>query len=198
MNFVRHWVNWEEYLREEHPDRAADVSQASSRCLERDLRPVHARVRRQGSRHRARRDRRSRPRNRQGRVRHFPPMSGATPRRETSVAGRWRARCNFSSCWSAPSARDGGTAPNAANKFIPAPPLMPPPAKVWNELLIPPGVSAGVFRDELLAAALSQRRARQAGDVFHPRLQPGVDQSRRHELDRNAFATKAKSSATLV
>ena len=31
----------------------------------------------------------------------------------------------------------GGTAPNAANKFIPAPPLMPPPAKVWNELLIP-------------------------------------------------------------
>jgi len=31
----------------------------------------------------------------------------------------------------------GGTAPNAANKYIPAPPLMPPPAKVWNELLIP-------------------------------------------------------------
>src|SRR5262249_59947555 len=31
----------------------------------------------------------------------------------------------------------GGTAPNAANKYIPAPPLMPPPAKVWNEILLP-------------------------------------------------------------
>ena len=31
----------------------------------------------------------------------------------------------------------GGTAPNATNKFIPAPPLMPPPAKVWNEMLLP-------------------------------------------------------------
>ncbi|MGH7767781.1 MAG: molybdopterin dinucleotide binding domain-containing protein, partial [Candidatus Binatia bacterium] len=31
----------------------------------------------------------------------------------------------------------GGTAPNAFNKFTPAPPLMPPPAKVWNEMLLP-------------------------------------------------------------
>jgi anaerobic selenocysteine-containing dehydrogenase len=31
----------------------------------------------------------------------------------------------------------GGTAPNAANKYIPAPPHMPPPSKIWNELLIP-------------------------------------------------------------
>ncbi len=32
---------------------------------------------------------------------------------------------------------EGGTAPNASNKFTPAPPLMPPPANVWNELLMP-------------------------------------------------------------
>jgi anaerobic selenocysteine-containing dehydrogenase len=31
----------------------------------------------------------------------------------------------------------GGTAPNAFNKFVPLPPLMPPPPKVWNELLLP-------------------------------------------------------------
>ena len=31
----------------------------------------------------------------------------------------------------------GGTAPNSANKFVPAPPMMPPPAKVWNELMWP-------------------------------------------------------------
>src|SRR5919201_1140066 len=31
----------------------------------------------------------------------------------------------------------GGTAPSAWNKAIPAPPLMPPPGKVWSELLMP-------------------------------------------------------------
>ncbi len=81
----------------------------------------------------------------------------------------------------------GGTAPNAANKFIPAPPLMPPPAKVWNELLIPPEYPLAFFEMSFLLPHFHQRRARQAGDVFHPGLQPGVDQSRRHELDRNAF-----------
>ena len=34
-------------------------------------------------------------------------------------------------------ATPGGTAPNAWNKAIPAPPMMPPPAKVWSELLMP-------------------------------------------------------------
>ena len=80
----------------------------------------------------------------------------------------------------------GGTAPNAANKFIPAPPLMPPPSKVWNELLIPKEFPLAFFEMSFLAAALHQRRARQIGDVFYPGLQPGVDQSRRHELDRDA------------
>ena len=32
----------------------------------------------------------------------------------------------------------GGTAPNAWNKFVPAPFLKPPPSQVWNELLFPP------------------------------------------------------------
>jgi len=31
----------------------------------------------------------------------------------------------------------GGTAPSAWNKAVPAPPMMPPPAKVWSELLLP-------------------------------------------------------------
>src|SRR5207249_4325322 len=30
----------------------------------------------------------------------------------------------------------GGTAPNAWNKAVPAPPMMPPPAKIWSELLM--------------------------------------------------------------
>ena len=44
----------------------------------------------------------------------------------------------------------GGTAPNAANKYIPAPPLMPPPAKVWNELLIPPEYPLAFFEMSFL------------------------------------------------
>jgi anaerobic selenocysteine-containing dehydrogenase len=31
----------------------------------------------------------------------------------------------------------GGTAPSAWNKAIPAPPMMPPPGKIWSELLMP-------------------------------------------------------------
>jgi anaerobic selenocysteine-containing dehydrogenase len=34
-------------------------------------------------------------------------------------------------------ATPGGTAPSAWNKTIPAPPMMPPPGKVWSELLMP-------------------------------------------------------------
>ena len=34
-------------------------------------------------------------------------------------------------------ATPGGTAPSAWNKAVPAPPMMPPPAKVWSELLLP-------------------------------------------------------------
>jgi anaerobic selenocysteine-containing dehydrogenase len=33
---------------------------------------------------------------------------------------------------------EGGTLPNAWNKFVPVPPLKPPPQKVWSELLWPP------------------------------------------------------------
>jgi anaerobic selenocysteine-containing dehydrogenase len=34
-------------------------------------------------------------------------------------------------------AEPGGTAPSAFNKSVPAPPMMPPPGKVWSELLMP-------------------------------------------------------------
>src|SRR2546422_4397929 len=34
-------------------------------------------------------------------------------------------------------ATPGGTAPSAWHKAVPEPPLMPPPARVWSELLMP-------------------------------------------------------------
>ena len=50
--FVRQWVNWEEYLREEHPPtKPLDVPNFRRRS-ERDLRPIHPGIRRQRSGHR--------------------------------------------------------------------------------------------------------------------------------------------------
>ena len=36
--FVRRWVNWEEFLREEHPERAADLRRPSWKCCGRSMR----------------------------------------------------------------------------------------------------------------------------------------------------------------
>jgi anaerobic selenocysteine-containing dehydrogenase len=44
----------------------------------------------------------------------------------------------------------GGTAPSAWNKAIPAPPMMPPPAKVWSELLMPPEYPLAFFEMSFL------------------------------------------------
>src|SRR5262245_11079394 len=47
-------------------------------------------------------------------------------------------------------------------------------------------IPAGVFRDEFSLASFPERGQGQAGDVLYPGLQPGLDQPRRDELDRNA------------
>src|SRR5206468_1014922 len=77
--FVRRWVNWEEYVRAERPDLPV-----SFEAFEGALGELYAR--------------------------YTPEFA----ENET-----------------------GGTAPSAWNKEVPAPPLMPPPAKVWSELLMP-------------------------------------------------------------
>jgi anaerobic selenocysteine-containing dehydrogenase len=45
---------------------------------------------------------------------------------------------------------EGGTAPNAWNKAVPAPPMMPPPGKVWSELLMPPEYPLAFFEMSFL------------------------------------------------
>lgn len=57
----------------------------------------------------------------------------------TGNLGGWQvARClEFLSVLVGAVATRGGTAPSGYNKFVPTPPLKPPPQKVWNELTMP-------------------------------------------------------------
>jgi len=134
-DFVRRWVNWDEYLREERPDLPVTFD-----AFERALGELYA---------------------------SFTPefaeaesgVAAATiveVAREIGRAGSalathvWRntAAGNLGG-WQVARALElivvlmgavgtpGGTAPSAWNKAIPAPPMMPPPGKVWSELLMP-------------------------------------------------------------
>ena len=133
--FVRRWVNWEEYLREEHPDEPQTFNSFIT-ILKRDYAAytpefaakeagVDAQVLVQ--------------------VAHEVARAGSAfaahvwRNAAAGNLGGWQvARAlQFLSVLVGAVGTPGGTAPNATNKFIPAPPLMPPPAKVWNEMLLP-------------------------------------------------------------
>jgi anaerobic selenocysteine-containing dehydrogenase len=133
--FLRLWVNWEEYLREEH----ADKPQSFETFVE-IIKEIYGRY-----------------------TPEFAEKeSGVSARlvieiaREIARAGPalathvWRnAAAGNLGGWQVARALEflvvlvgavatpGGTAPNAFNKFVPVPPLMPPPPKVWNEMLLP-------------------------------------------------------------
>jgi anaerobic selenocysteine-containing dehydrogenase len=133
--FVERWVNWEEYLREERPDLPATFD-AFHRALEElyaEYTPEFA--------------------ERESGVAAATIVEVA---RAIGAAGGalathiWRntAAGNLGG-WQVARALEllvvlmgavgtpGGTAPSAWNKAIPAPPMMPPPGKVWSELLMP-------------------------------------------------------------
>jgi len=133
--FVRQWVNWEEYLREEHSnmpqtfrsfvqilkDTYAQYTPEFA-AKEAGIEPdVIVEVARQ--------------------IAHAGSAFSSHVWRNTAAGnlGGWQvARAlQLLGVLAGAVGSVGGTAPNATNKYIPAPPLMPPPAKVWNELLIP-------------------------------------------------------------
>jgi anaerobic selenocysteine-containing dehydrogenase len=66
----------------------------------------------------------------------------------------------------------GGTIPNAWAKAVPKPPLMPPPAKVWSELLYPPEYPLAFFEMSfLLPHLLKEKRGKLAAyftRVYNP------------------------------
>ncbi|HTM09784.1 MAG TPA: molybdopterin-dependent oxidoreductase [Verrucomicrobiae bacterium] len=133
--FVRRWVNWQEFLAEEHPQAARDFDTFIS-----VLKQLYA-----------------------GYTPEFAEQeSGVKAAVITEIAHEaaragsalsthvWRnAAAGNLGGWQVARALEflvvllgavgtpGGTAPNSFNKFIPAPPLMPAPAKVWNEMLLP-------------------------------------------------------------
>jgi anaerobic selenocysteine-containing dehydrogenase len=133
--FLRRWVNWEEFLREEHPERpqtfdtflevlgelyaqytpefAEDESGASAAVIVEVAREI-------------------------GRA--GPALATHVWRNAAAGnLGGWQVARALEFLVVLMGAVDapGGTAPNSANKFVPAPPLMPPPSKMWNELMWP-------------------------------------------------------------
>jgi anaerobic selenocysteine-containing dehydrogenase len=134
-DFVRRWVNWEEYLREEHPGRPCNFASFID-----VLKDVYAEFTPQFA----------------------EAESGASAEiivqvaREIGRAGHafaahvWRnaaagnlggwqvARAlEFLSVLVGAIATPGGTSPAAGNKFIPTPPMMPPAPRAWNEMMWP-------------------------------------------------------------
>lgn len=134
-DFVRKWVNWEEYLREEHADQPQTFQSFVS-----ILKQIYAPYTPEFAAKEAGVDPQVLVE-----VAHEVARAGSafsTHVWRNAAAGNlggWQvARAlQFLSVLVGAVGTPGGTAPNAANKYIPAPPLMPPPAEVWNEMLLP-------------------------------------------------------------
>ncbi len=133
--YVRRWVNWEEYLREERPDLPGTFE-----SFERALDDLYAAYTPEFAQQESGVDAAT--------IRAVARAVGdATGALATHI---WRntAAGNLGG-WQVARALEllvvltgsvgtpGGTAPSAWNKAIPAPPMMPPPGKVWSELLMP-------------------------------------------------------------
>jgi anaerobic selenocysteine-containing dehydrogenase len=133
--FVRRWVNWDAYLRSERPDLPVTY-EAFEQALVTLYAPYTPEFAERES--------------------GVPAATIVEVARAIAAAGSalathiWRntAAGNLGG-WQVARALEwlvvlmgavgtpGGTAPGAWHKTIPAPPLMPPPAKVWSELLMP-------------------------------------------------------------
>ncbi len=133
--FVRRWTNWEEYLRSERPDLPLTFEAFEQALLE--LYAVYTPS-----------SRRRRAAWRRPRSSRWPALSGARARPSPRTSGGIRPPAT-SGGWQVARAlewivvlmgavsTEGGTAPSAWNKAVPAPPMMPPPGKIWSELLMP-------------------------------------------------------------
>jgi anaerobic selenocysteine-containing dehydrogenase len=134
--YVRHWVNWQEYLEAEHPgepqtfdhfieallDLYAQYTPAFAAQESGLSEEVIVDIARQ--------------------IGHAGSAFAAHTWRAATAGnlGGWQVSRAlwFLSVLTGSIGTPGGTAPNAWNKFVPAPFLKPSPSEVWNELLFPP------------------------------------------------------------
>ncbi|MGH7309794.1 MAG: molybdopterin-dependent oxidoreductase, partial [Candidatus Rokuibacteriota bacterium] len=133
--FVRRWVNWEEYLRAERADLPV-----SFEAFERALDERYAEFTPEFAQQESGVDAATILEVARA-IGDAGPALATHIWRNTAAGnlGGWQvARAlQFLVVLVGAVAAEGGTAPNAWNKFTPAPPLMPPPAHVWSELLMP-------------------------------------------------------------
>ncbi len=131
--FVRRWVNWEEYLREEHPAKP----QTFEAFLE-ILKQTYARYTPEFAAQESGADARmivevAREAGRAGSALSTHVWRNAA----AGNLGGWQvARAlEFLAVLVGAVGTPGGTSPSAWNKFIPTPPMMPPAPNAWNELM---------------------------------------------------------------
>ncbi len=159
--FVRRWVNWEEFLREEHPERPQTFEMFVELLKELYVQYTPEFAERESG---------------------ASASTIVAVAREIARAGSafathvWRnAAAGNLGGWQVARALEflvvlvgavgtpGGTSPNAANKFIPPPPMMPPPPTMWNELMWPREFPLGFFEMSfLLPHFLKERRGKLA------------------------------------
>jgi anaerobic selenocysteine-containing dehydrogenase len=133
--FIRRWVNWEEYLREEHPDKPCTFTAFIETLKEiyADYTPEFA-ARESG----ADAELIVRVAREIGRAGHAFAAHVWRNAAAGNLGGWQVARAlEFLSVLVGAIATPGGTAPAAASKFIPAPPMMPPAPRAWNEIMWP-------------------------------------------------------------
>ena len=183
-DFVRRWVNWEEYLRAERPDLpptfesfvdelkrlydgyTLEYAEAETGIPAEQIRVVADEIARAGGALAA----------------HNWRASSA------GVIGGWlTARCLFFlNVLTGSVGTPGGTSPNAWDKWVPRPPYLPPHPKQWNELTWPREYPLAFFEMSFLLPALPARGSGRAGCLLHPGLQPGLDEPRRDDLGGGA------------
>jgi anaerobic selenocysteine-containing dehydrogenase len=159
--FVRRWVNWEEYLRAERADLPVTFE-----AFERALDERYAEFTPEFAQRESGVDAATI-------VEVARAIGDAGPALATHIwrntaagnLGGWQvARAlQFLVVLMGAVGAEGGTAPSAWNKFIPAPPLMPPPAEVWSELLMPREYPLAFFEmSYLLPHFLREKRGKLA------------------------------------
>ena len=148
--FVRRWVNWSEYLREERPDAAGHVrrrSRTRSRRTTPSYTPEFAETRERACPPRAIEEV-AREIGRAGGAFATHVWRSAAAGNLRRLAGRARARAPDGAGGSVGT--PGGTAPSAWNKSVPTPPMMPPPGQGLERAPVPARVAARHFEMSFL------------------------------------------------